>query len=160
MLSLSGLCHDPFVVPCLDVVQRTLKMAFGVLQTRVRLAVVRLQIGVDQLDQAVEILGCDRLVLLIKVVYVTVQDLHEELDGHGGVHAGIGNTQSALEALENTFAIAVELDTKSENVRHNQDMTYSFRVFLSLRILHNPPQMTGQVDGTTLVGLLQQLATV
>jgi hypothetical protein len=40
--------------------------------------------------------GAYGIVLLIKVVNVSVQDLDEELDGHGGVHARVGDTERTL----------------------------------------------------------------
>ena len=49
------------------------------------------------------------LVLLIKVVDISVQDLDEQLDRHGGVHARISHSQGPLQALQNPFAVAVEL---------------------------------------------------
>ena len=40
-------------------------------------------------------------------------------------------------------------------------MTYVLGVFVAaLRVLDDPPEMAGKVDGTTLVGLLEQLASV
>jgi hypothetical protein len=68
-----------------------------------------LKVGMNELDQPIEILGGDGFVLLVEVVNVTVQNLDEELHGNGRVHAGISNTEGTLEALENPFSIAVEL---------------------------------------------------
>lgn len=84
-------------------------MTFRVLQARVRLALVGLQVRVDQLDEAVQILGRNSLILLVEVVDVAVEDLDEELHGHGGVHAGVGDAESALEALKDALSVAVEL---------------------------------------------------
>lgn len=49
-------------------------------------------------------------VLLVKVVDVAVQDLDKELNGGGRLHARVGDTESALETLENAFSVAVELE--------------------------------------------------
>lgn len=68
-----------------------------------------LQVGMDELDQPIQVLSSDGLVLLIEVVDVAVENLDEQLDGDCGVHAGVGNTQCALETLENAFTVAVEL---------------------------------------------------
>jgi len=46
---------------------------------------------------------------LIEVVYIAVQNLHEELDGHRSVHAGVCYTKSALQTFEDALAIAIEL---------------------------------------------------
>lgn len=32
-----------------------------------------------------------RLILLVEVIEVSIEDLDEKLDGHGGVHAGVGD---------------------------------------------------------------------
>lgn len=47
------------------------------------------------------------LVLLIKVIYVSVQDLDEKLDRHCGVHASICYPQSPLQALKHALAVSV-----------------------------------------------------
>jgi len=39
-----------------------------------------LQVGVDKLNQPVQILGRDSLVLLVEVVYVAVEDLDEQFN--------------------------------------------------------------------------------
>lgn len=86
-------------------------MALRTLQARIRLFLVRLQIRIDELYEPVEVLGRDGLVLLVKVVDVAVEDLDEEFDGYGGVHAGVCDAEGTLETFEDTFAIAVELLT-------------------------------------------------
>jgi hypothetical protein len=50
-----------------------------------------------------------RFVLLVKVVDVAVEDLDEELDRGRRLHAGVGYAQSSLQTLEDTLAVAVEL---------------------------------------------------
>lgn len=50
-----------------------------------------------------------RLVLLIKVVDIAVENLHEEFYRHRGVHAGICYTESTLQTLEHALTIAIEL---------------------------------------------------
>ena len=47
---------------------------------------------------------------MIKVVDVAIEDLDEQLDADGGVHACVGDAERALETFENAFAVAVELD--------------------------------------------------
>ena len=69
----------------------------------------RVKITLDQLDQAVDVFGRDGLVLLVEVVDVAVEDLDEELDAHGGVHAGVGDAEGALQAFEDALAVAVGL---------------------------------------------------
>jgi hypothetical protein len=49
------------------------------------------------------------IVLLVKVVHVAVQDFDEQLYRHCGIHAGIGDTERALQALEYSFPITIEL---------------------------------------------------
>ena len=84
-------------------------MAFGVVQTRDTLASAGGEIAMDELDEAVEVFGRDCIVLLVEVVDVAVQDLDEELDGHGRVHAGVGDAEGTLQAFEDAFAVAVGL---------------------------------------------------
>lgn len=71
-------------------------MSLRPLQIRVWFVFVRLQIRVDEFDEAVQVLDRDRFVLLVKIVDVAVQDLDEQLHGHCCVHAGICNTEGAL----------------------------------------------------------------
>ena len=51
-----------------------------------------------------------RFVLLVEVVDVAVEDLDEELNADGGVHAGVCYAEGALEALEDALAVSVELE--------------------------------------------------
>ncbi len=67
----------------------------------------------DQLNQPIQILRRHGLVLLVKIVNVSIQDFDEEFDGDGGVHAGVGDAEGTLEALEDAFAVAVELCRQS-----------------------------------------------
>jgi hypothetical protein len=69
----------------------------------------RVEVALDQLDQAVDVLGGHRVVLLVEVVNVAVQDLDEQLDADGRVHAGVGDAQGALQAFEDALAVAVGL---------------------------------------------------
>lgn len=86
-------------------------MAFRVLETGVFLAVVGLQVGMDQLDEPVQVLGSHSFVLLIKVVNVSVQDFDKEFHRHRSVHASIGHAKGSLEAFENTLSVAIQLQT-------------------------------------------------
>ena len=82
----------------------------------------------DELNEAVQVfcrnLSCisiessvyDRsmtysIVFLIKVVHVAVQDFDEQLYRHCSIHAGIGDTERALQTLEYSFPIAIKLST-------------------------------------------------
>ena len=69
----------------------------------------RVEIALDQLDQTVDVLGSHGVVLLVEVVDVAIQDLDEQLDADGRVHAGVGDAQGALEAFEDALAVAVGL---------------------------------------------------
>jgi hypothetical protein len=56
-------------------------MALRILQTRrVALHICSAEIRVDQLNQPVQVFRRDRLVLLVEVVDVAVEDFDEELD--------------------------------------------------------------------------------
>jgi hypothetical protein len=37
--------------------------------------------------------------LLVKVIDISIKDLHEEFDRYGGVHTSVCNAEGALEAL-------------------------------------------------------------
>jgi hypothetical protein len=84
-------------------------VALRAVEAGVWFILVGLKVGVNELDQPIEILGGDGLVLLIEVIDVTIQNLDKELHGNGRVHAGISDTEGTLEAFENPFSIAVEL---------------------------------------------------
>lgn len=108
-LDLLLLRHNTLVLSGPDVFQCTLEMAFRPVEVRVGFVLGTGEVGVDELDQTVEILRGDCLVLLVEVVDVAVEDFHEELDGYSCVHAGICNAEGTLKTLEDSFAIAVEL---------------------------------------------------
>lgn len=95
------------VISTSDIVQRPLKMPSRILQTTRILR--RIEVGMDQLNQAVQILRRHSIVLLVEVVYVAVQDLDEKLNGNSSVHAGVSNAKGTLQALEHTLAVAVWL---------------------------------------------------
>ena len=59
-----------------------------------------------------------RLILLVKVVYVSVQDLNEELDRYCCVHACICYAEGTLQAFEDAFAISVELRKRQQDILH------------------------------------------
>lgn len=84
-------------------------MAFRDLQAGIGFALVGLQVRVDQFDETVEVLDRDGFVALIEIVHVSVEDLDEEFNGYGSVHASVGDAESALETFKNALAIAVEL---------------------------------------------------
>lgn len=56
----------------------------------------RVEVGMDQLDQSIQIFGCNGIVLLVEVIDVAVQNFDEELDRDGRVHAGVCNAESTL----------------------------------------------------------------
>lgn len=69
----------------------------------------------DEFDESVEVFGRDlyssviieqvrldithSIVLLVEVVYVSVEDLDEKLDGYRSIHACIGDSECPLQAL-------------------------------------------------------------
>ena len=63
----------------------------------------------DELDEAVDVLDCDGLVLLLVVVHVAVEDFDEEFHGYGGIHACVCDAESALQAFEDTLSVTVNL---------------------------------------------------
>jgi hypothetical protein len=91
-----------------------MEVALGTIEARVWLVFAGLQVGVDEFNKAIQVLGRNSLVLLVEVVDIAVEDLHEELDGDSGIHTGVCNTERTLEALENPFTIAVELKGESQ----------------------------------------------
>ena len=99
--------YDPFIPSTLNILKRSQEVLSRAIQPRHVLG--RVEIRMYQLNQAVQVLRRYCVVLLIKIVHVAVQDLHEELDGDGGIHAGVGNAQSTLKALENALAVAIGL---------------------------------------------------
>lgn len=120
----------------------------------------------DELDEAVDVFDRDGLVLLLEVVYVTVEDFDEELHGHCGVHASVGNAEGTLETFEDTFAITIDLGSiecqlGKYRFRRTKKDAYTFRLlpFVLWRVSH-PPEVAGQVDCATLIWLLQQLTTM
>ena len=86
-----------------------MEVFLGVLERRVRVVLVCLQVRVDELNQAVEVLCRDSLVLLVEVVYVAVEDLDKEFDGDGGVHASVCDAEGTLKAFKDALAVAVQL---------------------------------------------------
>lgn len=83
----------------------------------------------DEFDEAVDVFGGDLVgdswvswdrilvclmgfgtygfVLLVVVIHVLVENLDKELNGHGGIHASVCHTESALQAFEDAFAVSV-----------------------------------------------------
>lgn len=59
----------------------------------------RVQVRVDQFDQAVQVFDRHGIIFLVKIVDVAVEDLDEKFYRHRSVHAGVGDTKSPLEAL-------------------------------------------------------------
>ena len=69
----------------------------------------RVEIALDQLDQAVDVFGGDCVVLLVEVVDVAVENFDEQLDAHSSVHTSVSNAQGTLQALKYALAVAVRL---------------------------------------------------
>ena len=93
-----------------------MEVALRTFEAGVWLVFAGLQVGVDEFNEAIQVLGRNGLVLLVEVVDVAVEDFHEEFDRDGGVHAGVGNTKGTLEAFENPFAVAVELSVECQRI--------------------------------------------
>mmetsp|Transcript_3191 Transcript_3191/g.9156 ORF Transcript_3191/g.9156 Transcript_3191/m.9156 type:complete len:446 (+) Transcript_3191:477-1814(+) len=66
-----------------------------------------LEMLLDELDEAAQVRVSDVWHLRLEVVYVAVQDLHEEVHVHGGRHAHVGDLERALEAFEHAPAVTV-----------------------------------------------------
>lgn len=107
------------------VIECSLEMFPRIVQGSSRL--VALKIRVDEFDKTIEVFCCDlqivstmihspewmqttySIILLLKVINISVQDLYKEFNRHSRVHAGIGNSQSALQTLKNAFSISIKL---------------------------------------------------
>lgn len=98
---------------------------------RGRVLLIPGKIGVNQFDEPVEVLGsyleteavsmdgrigerlrvmsAYRFVVLIKVVHISVQDFHKELDGCRRFHARVCHTEGPLKALQDSLTITIEL---------------------------------------------------
>lgn len=110
--------------------------------------------------------------MLVKVVHVSVKDLDKQFDRRRRLHARVGDAEGALETLENTLTVAVQLrkhtdqsaylgigTVLAQGVSQNLDeMLATHIALLRLFIRSNrrgPPQVTSQVDRAALVGLAQ-----
>lgn len=104
---------DAVVFSTLNVGQRPLKVLSWTLQTAVHVLAAfvraRSQIAVNQLDQAVEVFGRHRVVFLIKIVHVSIEDFDKKLDGDGGIHACVGDPEGALQTFQHSFAFSIGL---------------------------------------------------
>ncbi len=54
-----------------------------------------------------EMAAAYRFVPLVKVVDVSIQDLDKQLDRRRRLHARVGDSESALQTLEDTLAVAI-----------------------------------------------------
>ena len=70
--SLFGFCHDTFVFSRSNILQRPLEVALGAFEVRIRSILVGLQVAVDELNEAIEVLGRYGFVLLVEIVDVAV----------------------------------------------------------------------------------------
>lgn len=105
------ICHNAFVFARANILQRALEVALRAVEISICFVFIGLQVGVNKFDETVQVLRSDGLVLLVEIVDITVQDFHKELDGDSGIHAGVSHTEGTLEALEDPFAVAVELQS-------------------------------------------------
>ena len=81
----------------------------------------------DELDEPVQVLCCylcnisvsflqslDRaaycLILLIKVVYISIQNFHKQFNRHCSIHTRICHAKSTLQTFKHTLSVAVKLD--------------------------------------------------
>ena len=86
-----------------------------------------------------------RLILLIEIIHISIQNLHKQLHTDSAIHARISHSERPLQTFKHPLPIPIQ----------------PLGVLLPPRpVLHRPPQMAGQIDGAALVGLLQQLAAV
>lgn len=108
-MNLLLLGNNTLVVSGSNVLECTFEVTFWAIEVRVGLVLGIRKVRVDELNKSVQVLGSDRLILLVEVVDVAIEDLNEQLDGDGCIHAGIGNTKSTLEALQDSFSITVKL---------------------------------------------------
>lgn len=72
------LSHNTFIFSGLDVLQCPFEVALRTLEARVWLVLAGLKVGVDELNQPIEILGRHSFVLLVEVIDVAVQNLDEQ----------------------------------------------------------------------------------
>jgi hypothetical protein len=102
------------------------------------------------------------LVLLVKIVDIAVQYLHKQLHGYRCVHASIRDSERSLQTLQYTFTVTVELVILlSACALDFERSTHILCIFFTFgRNFDPPPQMAGQVHCSTLIWLLEQLATV
>ena len=117
--------HHTFIFSALDVVQCALEMLPWVFERRG--VFVGLQVRMNQLDETIQVLHrylsllaimdhkehryTHCFVLLIKIIYVSVQYLDEQFDGYSSVHAGVSHTKRTLQALKNSLSVTVKLLT-------------------------------------------------
>jgi len=106
-MHLLPLSHNALVFSGPNVLQCPFEVALRAFETGIGLILTGLEVGVDELNQSVKVLGGDGFVLLVEIINVAVQDFDKEFYGNGRVHAGIGNTEGTLKALENPFSIAL-----------------------------------------------------
>ena len=52
-----------------------------------------------------------RLILLIKIVDVAIQDFDKQFNRHRSVHASVGDAEGTLETFQHPFAVTIELQS-------------------------------------------------
>lgn len=65
-----------------------------------------------------------RLVALVKVVHISIQNLDKQLDGRRRLHARVRHPERALQALKHPLAVTVQLQ-QSVTAQHNPPSTTS-----------------------------------
>lgn len=108
-MNLLLLSNDTFIVSGPDVLEGTFEVTLWAIEVGIGLVFGVRKVRVNELNKSVQVLGSDRLILLVEVVDVAIEDLDEKLDGDGCIHASISNTKSTLEALQNSFPVTVKL---------------------------------------------------
>ena len=102
------------------------------------------EVGVDEVDQAADVLDRHRLVPLLKVVHVPVQNLHEELHVQVRLHTRVGDLEGLLQALEHALAVPGQVLLRLTAALHGD----------------RPEEVGAELHGGALVGLLEELGGV
>lgn len=56
------------------------------------------------------------IILLLKVINISVQNLDKKLNRHSRIHTSICNAKCSLQTLKNTFSIAIKLNSVSKPI--------------------------------------------
>ncbi len=84
-----------------------------------------------------------RFVGLVKIVHVSIQDLHEQLNRGRLLHTRISDPESTLEAFEHSLPVSIELKSMSaKSFRMKLAETYAFVLPFDGGNRRGPPEMT------------------